>query len=178
MIVFDFCNTLVPFNTSQTYFEFIGSKNIWLRIILIFRKFLSVFRIYITEKSLLFFIKKYFPRLHKSGLSFIREQIRIYFNYDLFNNILVRVGKDHRMILSTATFKDFVDNSILNKYFDIILASETELNSSENKVKNLLPFLRDEDQIIFVSDSFTEDTPMFLFSDKRFYIVDNQIYEF
>ena len=107
MIVFDFCNTLVPFNTSQKYFE-MASKNVLIRMVILVRKFLSKFKFYIEERQLLFAIKICFPKLHSKSVKLVGQDIQKHFKHRILQSVLKESLQGEKIILCTATFLDFL----------------------------------------------------------------------
>lgn len=178
IIIVDFCNTLVPFNTTFEFFKLICNKNILFKIIWFTARVLSRFGIFIEEKKQLKFFKFLSPKIYDKSLKKIASKIDNEYNTEVFKEVERFKSNGAFVVINTATFEDFFKYSQIIKFSDKIIASTyNEVNSGEMKLKNLinLDLLNFQKKIVF-SDSFREDSALFLIGDVKNYVLNGKIF--
>lgn len=172
IVIVDFCKTLVPFNTTFEFLKIICNKNILFRILWLFWKMLSRFGVFIEEKNQLKIYKTMAPKMYNESLKEIASKIDLEFNVEVFNKIEDFVSDGAFVVINTATFEDFFIYSEIVNFSNIIIASTLHsVNKGEMKLKNLinLDLLNYKKKVVF-SDSFAEDSALFLIADEKYYV--------
>jgi hypothetical protein len=178
IIILDFCNTLVPFNTTFEFIKLISRKSLLFKLISLSTRLLSKLGIFIEEKNQLKLYKLISPSIFENTLINIASKIDSEYNHLVYEEILRYKLNGILIVLNTATFNDFFKYSKISKLADIIIASTyNDINSGENKLKNLinLNLLNYKEKIVY-SDSITDDAALFLIGDIKNYVYDGKVY--
>jgi hypothetical protein len=179
MIIYDFCNTLVPFNTTQLFLDKAYSLALGLRLFKLIKSIFAKFQIFIPESIQIKFIRTYFPGAYIKSVKWINKEIDDNFQENIFKKGYSMRQPGEKLIINSATFYSLIYGAKCMQKFDIVIASDDSIiNSGVQKVKSLLPHFDSCERVVFFSDSIEEDYALFLIAEKKFLVRNTQLYEF
>tara|TARA_B110000971_G_C19985622_1_gene489427 strand:+ start:161 stop:700 length:540 start_codon:yes stop_codon:yes gene_type:complete len=178
MIIFDFCKTLVPFNTTETFLNKIYKRNVLLVTFNFIRKLASKVGIYVEEYRQLKMLKFLFNKEFIDTKKWLTNKIDETYDKSLIEKaIQIRLNRE-LIILNTATFGSLISEVKFLKEFDFILSSnDKKINKGEQKILSILPYLKPQERKIIFSDSINEDWPLFLISDISYLKHENKLFQ-
>ena len=133
MIIVDFCNTLVPFNTTETFLNEIYKKNIFLIFFNLIKKSASKMGIYIEEHWQLKMIKFFFNKEFINTKKWLDNKIDDTYDKILLEKAFKMRLDDEQIVLNTATFDCLISDVRFLKKFDIIFCSKDKMINKERK---------------------------------------------
>ena len=178
MIILDFCKTLVPFNTTETFLSEIYKKNIFLKSFNLIKKIASKAGIYFEEHWQLKMLKFFFNKEFTNTKKWLANKIDDTHDKILLEKAFKMRLDNEQIVLNTATFDCLISEvKFLNKFDTIFSSKDKMLNKGEKKVLSILPHLKSNERKVFFSDSIKEDWPMFLISDISYIKHENKLFQ-